>query len=330
MNPHHTTMNARQEPTANPDDDAYADTVVAADPYVMMRPTPAAPATEPPFGPRKKEGIPPLTLGLLAALGVVGVIALAQWAWLGLTRLSAPAEPPVVAAAATATAQEAPAATAVAVAPEAAADGTAPAPASQANPAAVSAGTSAEGVAPPAGEATPGEGAPAQVRRCVNALGEVSYSDDACPKGSRESAVDTTDPMRVDDPGDMITLFQCKGAGVFWSRINCEHRGGFMIGSQNVPARLTLAEQVAFAQNRQATLKPPRRQAAARTATVAQSPAEPAPPTAASVKAEHCRQLEDKVKALDAYARQPLPPGEQDSLRRDRRALRDEQFRLRC
>lgn len=329
MNPHPSAMNARQEPTTDPDDDAYADTVVAADPYVMMRPTPAAPATEPLFRTRKKEGIPPLTLGLLAALGVVLVIALLQWAWLGLTRLSSPEEPPV-AAAAPATAPAKPAAPTTAVAPEAEANVAAAAPAAGASTASASPGTAADGSTPAAGQATPAEGEATPVRRCVNALGEVSYSDEACPKGARESAVDTTDPVHVDDPGDMITLFQCKGAGVFWSRINCEHRGGFMIGSQNVPARLSLAEQVAFAQNRQATLKPPRRQAAARTATVAQSPAEPAPPTAASVKAEHCRRLEDKVKALDAYARQPLPPGEQDSLRRDRRALRDEQFRLRC
>lgn len=330
MNPHHPAMNARQEPTADPDDDAYADTVVAADPYVMMRPTPAAPATEPLFRARKKEGIPPLTLGLLAALGVVVVIALLQWAWLGLTRLSAPAEPPVAAApvqeasTTVAAAQEAPATPVAAAATEGAANGSVPAPAS--------AGTAGDAGAPPAGQAAATEGdAAATVRRCVNALGEVSYSDDACPSGSRESAVDTTDPVHVDDPGQMITLYQCKGAGVFWSRINCEHRGGFMIGSQNVPAKLSLAEQVAFAQNRQAALTPARRQTPPRgTPVVAQTPTEPAPPNAASVKAEHCRQLESKVKALDAYARQPLPPGEQDSLRRDRRALRDEQFRLHC
>ena len=34
--------------------------------------------------------------------------------------------------------------------------------------------------------------------------------------------------------------------------------------------------------------------------------------------------------ALDDYARQPLPPREQDSVRRDRKKARDEQFRLRC
>ncbi len=319
-------MNARQEPTADPDDDAYADTVVAADPYVMMRPTPAAPATEPLFQPRKKEGIPPLTLGLLAALGVVLVIALLQWAWLGLTRLSAPAEPPVAAA----PAQETP--TAVAAAAEAASSATTPADPTRAAtapgaPADGAAATTADGATPAEGEGATA----ATVRRCVNALGEVSYSDDACPSGSRESAVDTTDPVPVDDPGQMITLYQCKGAGVFWSRVNCEHRGGFMIGSQGVPAKLSLAEQVAFAQNRQAALTPARRQTPPRgTPVVAQTPTEPAPPNAASVKAEHCRQLESKVKALDAYARQPLPPGEQDSVRRDRRALRDEQFRLHC
>jgi predicted ABC-type transport system involved in lysophospholipase L1 biosynthesis ATPase subunit len=56
----------------------------------------------------------------------------------------------------------------------------------------------------------------------------------------------------------------------------------------------------------------------------------PAPLSAAGLKAAECRRLDEQVGVLDAYARQPLSGGEQDRVARQRRDLRDLQFRLRC
>jgi hypothetical protein len=43
-----------------------------------------------------------------------------------------------------------------------------------------------------------------------------------------------------------------------------------------------------------------------------------------------CAALEEEIKRIDAIARQPHSPQTQDRLRADRKALRDEQFRIPC
>jgi hypothetical protein len=43
-----------------------------------------------------------------------------------------------------------------------------------------------------------------------------------------------------------------------------------------------------------------------------------------------CRAYEEEIKTIDARAREPLPPQEQDRLTAQRRKARDEQFRLQC
>ncbi|MGM9424641.1 hypothetical protein [Hydrogenophaga sp. MI9] len=166
--------------------------------------------------------------------------------------------------------------------------------------------------------------APEGVRRCANAVGEVTYTDQPCPKGTRESRVDTAEALKVgDDPGS-VTLYRCKGAGQFWSIVHCQHRGGFVVSMHTVPANLSLADQIAFAQNREAQTRPGR--SAPR--VVAVGP--PAPLNAVQQKAHDCQRLEQQVAALDTYARHALSPGEQDRVRGERQGYRDQQFRLRC
>jgi hypothetical protein len=166
--------------------------------------------------------------------------------------------------------------------------------------------------------------APEGVRRCANAVGEVTYTDTACPKGTRETRVNTTDALKVDDDPGSVTLYRCKGAGQFWSLVHCQHRGGFVVSTHTVPANLSLADQITFAQNREALTRPGRP-----TPPVAQV-GPPAPLNAVQQKAQDCKRLDEQVAALDAYTRHALSPGEQDRVRGERQGYRDQQFRLRC
>lgn len=165
---------------------------------------------------------------------------------------------------------------------------------------------------------------PAGVRRCANAVGEVTYTDLACPKGTRESRVNTAEALKVDgDPGG-ATLYRCKGAGQFWSIVHCQHRGAFVVSTHTVPANLSLADQIVFAQHRQAPVR------TARPATGSVDVGPPAPLNAAQQKVRDCKRLDEQVAALDAYTRHALSPGEQDRVRGERQGYRDQQFRLRC
>jgi hypothetical protein len=146
----------------------------------------------------------------------------------------------------------------------------------------------------------------------------VTYTDKACPDGSKVRGVDVSDPLNAG--GESITLYRCKGAGQFWSRVHCQHRGAFVVRAYTVPADIALADQIAFASNRMADLTPPPAPQGG-AISVAAAPDD---------KAWRCKRLKEQVAALDAYARQPLHPGEQDRVRFERRDATDQQFRLRC
>ncbi len=94
------------------------------------------------------------------------------------------------------------------------------------------------------------------------------------------------------------------------------------MGVHSVPAELSLAEQILFVQNRTATTPSHSR---------ASNPPSPSvPPSAASEKDAECKGLNAQVLVLDAYARQPLSGAEQDRVSREKKDVRDRQFRLRC
>ena len=164
---------------------------------------------------------------------------------------------------------------------------------------------------------TAAEAAPSGPYRCER-QGQVLYTDQPCAPGSAVRAVDVSDPLKAG--GESLTLYRCKGAGQFWSRVHCQHRGAYVTRAYTVPAHLSLADQIAFAQNRMAALTPP---------PVPQAPQNPVA-QARDDKAWQCKRLAAQVAALDDYARHALPPGEQDRVRFERKSARDQQFRLRC
>jgi hypothetical protein len=155
-------------------------------------------------------------------------------------------------------------------------------------------------------------------QRCES-QGKVLYTDQPCAADQTARAVDVSDPLWAG--GESITLYRCKGAGQFWSRVHCQHRGAYVTRAYTVPARLPLSDQISFAQNRMADLRPPPTPAPAVAGAVAQAPND---------KAWRCKRLAAEVAALDDYARHPLSVGEQDRVRAERRRARDQQFRLRC
>lgn len=275
-------------PDTTPEPDDGPDTTPGIPP---SRPAPLAPPTphrvsDTAFRPPERDGMSGLSIGLLAAVVVLGLYALVNWPW---------SRPPVAAAEPAA----APAPAAPSVVPE-------PAVTTAADPA-------------PAAEPPPAEPLSA-VHRCENAS-QVTYTDGPCPAGMRGHPVDTTTALNVEG-AQGTTLYRCRGAGRFWSVVHCQHRGAEIVSMHTVPANLSLAEQIVFAQNRAALTRP------ARPPVVVSGP--PAPSNAASMKAAECKRLNDHVAALDDYARQPLTGGEQDRVARQRRELRDQQFWLRC
>lgn len=175
-------------------------------------------------------------------------------------------------------------------------------------------------VAPDAPAPTPptaAEASPSGPRRCER-QGQVLYTDQPCAPGSAVRAVDVSDPLKTG--GESVTLYRCTGAGQFWSRVHCQHRGAYVTRAYTVPAHLSLADQIAFARHRMAELTPP---------PVPQAPVGTAV-QARDDKAWRCKRLAAQVAALDDYARHALPPGEQDRVRFERKSARDQQFRLRC
>jgi hypothetical protein len=248
------------------------------DPYIFMQPVPKSSGTGSDVRPRKQEAVSGLTMGLLVAIAVIGLFALAQWGWQRQAQAKRAAleaaRPPIPL----------------------------PVPA-----------TLPEPVPEPEG-----------VRRCANAVGEVTYTDAPCPKGMRESLVDTKEPLKLPSAAGSATLYRCKGAGQFWSIVHCQHRGAYVVSLHTVPADLSLADQIAFAQTR----KSPTRQGNPASHSVEVGP--PAPVNAAQQKARDCKRLDQQIAALDAYARHALSPGEQNRVKGERQGYRDKQFRLRC
>jgi hypothetical protein len=247
------------------------------------------PVSDTAFRPPERDGLSGLTIGLGAAVAVLGLYVLINWPGARQPAVAVPAP-------------------AAATAPPVSA---APAPA-----------VPGSGLPAAAEPAAPTD-ASAAVHRCEKA-GQVMYTDGPCPNGMRGSGVNTGEALSV--AGERgTTLYRCRGAGQFWSIVHCQHRGAEIVSMHTVPANLPLAEQILFAQNREALSRP-----AATGVPRATDAGPPVPLNAASKKASDCRHLDELIAALDDYARQPLLAHAQDSVRRDRKKARDEQFRLRC
>lgn len=131
------------------------------------------------------------------------------------------------------------------------------------------------------------------------------------------------DPRR--SAGSTTTIYRCNGYSgvVFWSTAHCHQKKALVDRKVTVPTGMSLKEQITVAERVLARSQPsvatPSRQSASRPAA-----------TNASKRQSECKGLNERIRQLDAEARQPLSGLRQDQIRDQRRAARDRQFALRC
>lgn len=120
--------------------------------------------------------------------------------------------------------------------------------------------------------------------------------------------------------GGTIYLCRAYDGAAFWAQTHCNQHRALIDRIASVPPGMPFQQQVELARREvrmvQTTLAPP--------PAVAQAPAPE------DHRRSRCQALDELVARLDAKARQPLSAQEQDSIRAQRRAARDEQYALRC
>ena len=157
------------------------------------------------------------------------------------------------------------------------------------------------------------------IYRCGN-----SYSSTPC-KGAKV-VEDRTSIASSDTAGPgqrLIYLCKSHGGGLFWSSHSCQQQQAFVERTETVPAQMRWEQQVAQAQaqweNAQALTRQPPRQ-----------PSAPSSDPVAPASAAECAQLEQRVKMLDSMGRAGSQYYDLDWVRRERKAARDQQARLKC
>lgn len=159
--------------------------------------------------------------------------------------------------------------------------------------------------------------ASAQVYRCGN-----TYSDEPC-KGGKE--VDAS-PAVSDPQGPKTKLiYLCsnpKGQR-YWTVEECRTRGWTLERTERVPINMSWDDQVNMAKRQ--------RRQAEQSAAVPETPQyyPQQQPQQPSQKAE-CTALEERIKYLDSMGRAGSLHYDLDWIRRERKAARDRQFRIRC
>lgn len=157
--------------------------------------------------------------------------------------------------------------------------------------------------------------------------GKVVYSDADCPANAVKSTADNTQaalstlPTAPNRPGDGVTtIYRCKSYSgvVFWSSKHCHEQKALVERMVSVPSGLRFQDQVAEATR----LIPGER--VGPPAVVNRAIAVP------NEKELECKVLFERIRRIDAAARQPQSGPGQDRLRDQRRAARDRQFALRC
>lgn len=160
--------------------------------------------------------------------------------------------------------------------------------------------------------------AQAEVYRCGN-----TYSHEPC-KGGR--TVDVTPPLA--DPAGPSTqrIYLCRRSdnALFWAPDHCHNHGWRIERTETVPARVPWEQQIEIARSK--------RNAAAQLqqdSAVPRFPL-PAPQQPADSRSARCGALDGWVKELDRMGRAGSLHYDLEWVRRERKAARDEQFRLRC
>ena len=156
------------------------------------------------------------------------------------------------------------------------------------------------------------------IYRCGN-----SYSSTPC-KGAKV-VEDRTSIASSDTAGPghrLVYLCKSHGGGLFWSSHSCQQQNAFLERSETVPEQMEWKQQVAQAQAQweraQALTRAPARAAAA------------VPASRAGAANVLCAQLEQRVKMLDSMGRAGSQYYDLDWVRRERKAARDQQARLKC
>ncbi len=163
------------------------------------------------------------------------------------------------------------------------------------------------------------------VRKCVR-NGHTTFTDVPCPDGARDEALDLTVAARTEGAPGTVTLYRCRShdGGFFWTRTHCHRQGSRVDRMAEVPAELSLVQQTRLAEQRrlqsQALANPP----PAPRVRVTQGP------SGARGMPSRCELIEQQIARVDSLTRLPQSGPRQDQLRAERRALRDEQFTLRC
>ena len=155
------------------------------------------------------------------------------------------------------------------------------------------------------------------VYRCGN-----SYSATPCKGGKRVEDRTSIAPSSSAGPGHRL-VYLCKshGGGLFWSSHSCQQQNAFLERSETVPEQLEWKQQVAQAQAQWE-----------RAQALTRAPRAPAALTASRTEAGNplCAQLEQRVKMLDSMGRAGSQYYDLDWVRRERKAARDQQARLKC
>ena len=164
---------------------------------------------------------------------------------------------------------------------------------------------------------------PPSWKRCEMA-GRTLYTDSTCPLDATITYAAPPATRHSERTTQSTTLYHCKSydGRTFWSNQHCNLQRALVDRLVNVPAGLSFDQQVAIADGqRLAALAQANRRAAAPVAV---------PPVAGADRIASCRALDEQVRQLDAWARQPQSAQGQDWIRSERQKARDEQFRLGC
>lgn len=156
----------------------------------------------------------------------------------------------------------------------------------------------------------------AQVYRCGN-----SYSTTPCDGGRSLDITPQGSPASARNSGSTTIVYLCEsyGGGMFWSSAHCNTQGALIERTATVPSNISWDQKVAIAQAQRSAAE-----AASRPPPVVQYQ------NSGPTRAGQCAALNDQVANYDAMARQPQSGQMQDWISRQRKAARDEQFRMRC
>lgn len=165
--------------------------------------------------------------------------------------------------------------------------------------------------------------APAWVRCETN--GRATYSDSACVGATQKSDSTTTRAalstvQTASNTAASTTVYRCMGYSgvVFWSSTHCHPKKALVERMVSVPRGLDFQQQIVVAER-----------SLSREPVVAAAP-ERSGPSAAETRQRECRYLDERIRNLDAQARQPQSAAMQDWLREKRKQARDRQFALHC